>query len=250
VNAPGNHRSKLRLLGLAALSLWVLTRAAGFGQNADRNGSIEGIVTFEGKIPKSSVTDDAGRRHDLVEVDPRTKTLRDMVLYVARSDGAELPRPATLRSDATALVDQIDYAFAPRVIAVREGQPVTFRNSDPANHNVRASARTKSNEFNVFTGVDGKYEHRFLTESNNAPIRLGCDIHPWMAAWVFVFNHPFFSVTDEGGRFRITELPPGEYQLHMVQPAIRYREQRKVRVNANETSKIEVVVQAPAAKGS
>jgi plastocyanin len=203
-------------------------------------GSIEGVVTFHGDIPKSTTADDAGVRHDLLEVDAATRGLPHVVLYVTRSDGAKLSGPSNLPREL--LMDQADYAFTPQVLAVREGEVVTFKNSDPANHNVRARARNRTNEFNVFTGVEGKYEHRFMTETNYRPVRLGCDIHPWMAAWIFVFDHPFFAVTDERGRFRISSLPPGDYDVHVVQPAIAHQEQRKVRVSVNGTSKLEIVI--------
>ena len=234
--------------GLAALGLLLFTGAAGFGQSGDTNGTIEGVVTFEGEIPRSTVTDDAGMRHELVEVDAITRGLRHVVAYVTRSDGARLSSAGPARRPpAELLMDQVDYAFTPRVLAVQAGEPVTFKNSDPANHNVRASARNATNEFNVFTGVDGKYEHRFAAEPNYRPVRLGCDIHPWMAAWVFVFDHPFFSVTDERGRFRIS-VPPGDYELHLVQPAITHNERRKVRVTANASAKVQVVIQRQPAK--
>ena len=60
------------------------------------------------------------------------------------------------------------------------GQPVKFTNSDPANHNVRTAVTERTNQFNVFTGADGSYTHRFTPQPE--PIRVGCDIHPWMRA--------------------------------------------------------------------
>jgi plastocyanin len=204
-------------------------------------GSIEGIVTFVGEVPKSATADDAGVRHDLIEVDKQTRGLRHAVLYLT---GVAKPveRGENTTGRQSLVVDQVDYGFTPRVLAVRQGEAVTFKNSDPANHNVRASGRNPTNEFNVFTGVDGKYEHRFVPEPNYHPVQLGCDIHPWMTAWVYVFDHVFFAVSDERGRFRITSVPPGEYDLHIVQPAIAHREQRRVRVIANNVSNLSVVV--------
>ena len=204
-----------------------------------------------GEIPKSAVPDDAGVRHDLVEVDGKTRGLRHVVVYLTRVDGAKLSAQPAVRpkgSSEKLLMDQLDYAFRPRVLAVAQGEAVTFSNSDPANHNVRTSASNKTNEFNVFTGVDGKYEHRFALEPQDRPVRLGCDIHPWMRAWIYVFDHSYFGLTDETGRFHIPAVPPGEYLLHVVQPDIGHREQRKVSISANQTSRVEFVVRRDATK--
>ena len=233
------------------LVLFVLFRVfAGTAESA-KAGSIEGTVTFIGEIPKSTTTDDAGRRHDLLEVDGKTRGLRYVALYLTRADGSTVPsQPGARAARPTEklLMDQVDYAFTPRLLAVQEGEAVTFANSDPANHNVRTTASNKTNEFNVFTGVDGKYEHKFRIEPRYRPVRLGCDIHPWMRAWIFVFDHPWFAVTDETGRFSISDVTPGEFRLHVVQPDIAHREQRTVRVVANETVKLEIAIRRGATK--
>jgi plastocyanin len=238
------------LLSLALLATALFEWQTAFAQGGD-TGSIEGIVTFMGEIPKSTTSDDAGVRHDLLEVDKETRGLRHVLVYLTRVDGSAIshkPTESAGRLPAKLLVDQVDYAFTPRVLAMRQGEAVTFKNSDPANHNVRAVASNRANEFNVFTGVDGKYEHRFAMEPKYQPVRLGCDIHPWMWGWIFVFDHPYFSITDEAGRFRIAGVPPGEYQLHIVQPDIGHRDQRKLNINANQISKVEVVVRPDATK--
>jgi plastocyanin len=222
-----------------------------FAQSSEAMASVEGTVTFIGEIPKATVSDDAGVRHDLVEVDARSRGLRHVVAYLTRVDGATLSGQSGVRakrSPEKVVIDQLDYAFRPRVAAVRQGEAVTFTNSDPANHNVRTTAANKMNEFNVFTGVDGKYEHRFTVEPAQRPIRLGCDIHPWMRGWIYVFDHPYFGVTDETGRFRIPAVPAGEYLLHTVQPDIGHREQRKVSITGSETAKLDFVVRRDAKK--
>lgn len=229
-----------------------VAQQAVFAQSAEAKvGTIEGTVSFVGEIPKSTVADDAGVRHDLVEVDGRTRGLRYVVVYLTRTDGAKLSGERAASSSHSSdklLMDQVDYAFRPRVLTVQEGELVTFTNSDPANHNVRTIARNKTNKFNVFTGVDGKYEHRFGVEPEQRPIRLGCDIHPWMQAWIYVFDHPFFAVTDATGQFRIPAVPTGKYGLHIVQPDIRHSEQRQVSISEGETAKVDFVVRRDGTK--
>jgi plastocyanin len=144
----------------------------------------------------------------------------------------------------SAQMDQRDHEFVPRVLAVRSGQPVEFTNSDPANHNVRTSSSQRFNEFNIFTGMDGTYTHRFAVDARGRPVRVGCDIHPWMRGWIYVFDHPWFAVTDERGGFRIDGVPPGDYVLMVRQPDIRYRHDRPITVTGGAPTRVEIEVKA------
>jgi hypothetical protein len=61
-----------------------------------------------------------------------------------------------------------------------------------------------------------------------------------MRAWIYVFDHVHYSVTDSQGRFRILSVPPGEYQLVLRQPDVSYETVREVAVAAGETTRVEV----------
>jgi hypothetical protein len=197
-------------------------------------GTIEGRVTFEGAVPKDLTADENGLLDDLIRVDPKTKGVMHVVAYLdAKAEPIKSPLPA-------AKMDQINHRFVPRVLAVRARQPVIFTNSDPANHNVRTSSPQPTNEFNVFTGIDGSYRRAFAADPKHRPVRIGCDIHPWMRGWIYVFDHPLFATTDEQGQFRITEIPPGEYVLVIEQPDIRYREERKVVIKSGEQIRLDI----------
>jgi len=209
------------------------------------SGSIEGVVRFHGEIPKSLVTDDAGIRRELLQVDSGTRGLSHVVAYLT---------PVNVSSNEPSLeplatMDQRDYEFVPRVLAVRSGQPVRFTNSDSANHNVRTSSPNRTNEFNVFTGVEGSYTHRFTGNPEQRPIRLGCDIHPWMRGWIYVFEHSHFAVTDGQGRFRINSVPLGRYKLFVQQPDIRHTHERTVVVSNAEPISIEHEIQSEGISG-
>jgi plastocyanin len=209
------------------------------------SGNVEGVILFRGEIPKARTPDDAGVRRDLLQVDRENDGLRYTVVWVAtdksraKESGSRATPPAeTLLQPA--LMDQRGQEFVPRVLAVRSGQPVKFTNSDPANHNVRTSSFQPTNEFNIFTGVDGSYIHRFAADSQNRPVRVGCDIHPWMRGWIYIFDQPHFAVTGLEGRFRIASLSPGEHLLAIRQPDIGYAGEKKVTVKAGETTRVEI----------
>jgi plastocyanin len=119
---------------------------------------------------------------------------------------------------AEVVMDQKDYRFVPETIAVRARDRVRFTNGDPAAHNVFTG--DGSDPFNVTTAVDGSHLQTFRRAGGiRRPIRIGCAFHSTMQAWIFVFDHPFYAVTAEDGRFRFEGVPPGEYTLEVVHPA-------------------------------
>ena len=204
---------------------------------AAETGAVEGGVTFRGEVPKANVPDDAGVRRPLLKVDRESRGLEQVVVWL------EVASSGRLVSAASAEVDQRNHEFVPRVLAVQAGQAVRFTNSDLANHNVRTASVLRTNEFNVYTGPDSAYTHRFVTNREMRPVRVGCDIHPWMGAWIYVFEHGYFAVTDAKGRFRIEAIPPGRYKLSLRQPDIGYRAEREVVVTRNVTARIDVEVE-------
>jgi len=100
--------------------------------------------------------------------------------------------------------------FQPYVSGVQMGQPLELRNSDRCTfHTVAAVNKT----FNY----SGTAVCRF--NSAEVPVKFKCDLHPWNFAYVGVFSHPFFTTTDNDGRFKIGEVPPGRHALEMFHPA-------------------------------
>ena len=229
---------------LPLLLLVVLCANAPARGEGNQSGLIQGQVSYAGEMPKSKIANDAGQHHDLLHVNPKTRGLQYVVVYLAptNSDKGQLASNEPNPEHPDAVVDQRDYAFVPPLIAVRAGQRITFTNSDPANHNVRAISSQPQNEFNVFTGVDGNYRHRFAADPTCRPVRLTCDIHPWMHGWIYVFDHPFYAVTDAAGKFRISGLPAGEFRIVLAQPAVAYRREQNIRVRAGEITEVQIEI--------
>ena len=107
------------------------------------------------------------------------------------------------------VIDQRGCEFVPRVLGMRAGQTVVFRNSDETLHNVHAVGRG-SNAFNFGMPLTGMEVRRALTEPQ-VTITVACDVHPWMRAFLGVVRHPFFAVTGPDGRYRLRGLPAGAY---------------------------------------
>jgi plastocyanin len=172
---------------------------------------VQGQVTYDGRRPEPLPVSEAGTHRHLIEVDPETKGLKDAVVWIEGARDGVGPSRNSLAEPA--VMDQQNYFFVPHVLAVRSGETVEFRNSDLANHGVKASSLEPGNEFNVTTPPGGRVARRFT--ASRYPVAIGCPIHAAMAGWIYVFDHRFHAVTDEQGRFDIPAVPPGRYTLRV-----------------------------------
>ena len=134
-------------------------------------------------------------------------TLKNVFVYVKGGlEGKTFPKPA----DA-AKIDQNGCHYAPHVLGVMAGQPLEILNSDATLHNIHSLAKA-SKEFNVGMPIKGmKVKKTF--EKPEIMVKLKCDVHPWMNAYIGVLDHPYFAVTDDTGKFEIKDLPAGKYTL-------------------------------------
>jgi plastocyanin len=108
-------------------------------------------------------------------------------------------------------IEQIGCTYMPHVTAAMVGQKVTFRNGDPFLHNVKGLPFT-NREFNYGQPTKGIFNDVKFTMPE-VPVKVVCNVHPFMAMYVCVLGHPFYAVTDAKGKFEIKNLPPGKYTL-------------------------------------
>jgi plastocyanin len=219
-------------VALALLHIWADSEAV---SAQSESGVIEGRVTFSGTPPSPTMLTQDGDVQPVLYLDG-SGGLRYAVVYLpdAPRSTAPLPPPVTL--------NQRRFIFEPQVLAVRAGQTVGFTNDDPANHNVRAQDANPANTFNINTAVGalGRPEHRFAPTPPGRALELSCDIHPWMAAWVYVFESDQFAVTSENGSFRIQNVAPGRHAIAVRQPAGPLARDLGVDVRAGETTRLDV----------
>jgi len=133
--------------------------------------------------------------------------LSNVVVHVAAGlDGYTFPVP-----DESLLVDQVGCIYEPHVLAGRTGQTIIFQNSDDTLHNVNVQPANNPafNEGQPLKGMSS--EKQFMNAEIGIPAR--CDVHPWMTAFVSVFDHPYFSVSSTDGTFDLDRLPPGDYVI-------------------------------------
>lgn len=108
-----------------------------------------------------------------------------------------------------ARINQINEQFVPRVLAITTGTIVDFPNSDRIYHNVFSLSKPRT--FDLGRYAQGR--SRAVRFDRPGIVRVFCDIHSHMSAWILVFNHPFFATTDEDGRYAIPNVPSGVYSL-------------------------------------
>ncbi|HXC50415.1 MAG TPA: hypothetical protein VN634_05995 [Candidatus Limnocylindrales bacterium] len=181
--------------------------------------TIVGHVRLTGPIPKPptiTMTADPvcdrlsphGRPAEMIVAGP-DGALANVFVYVRSGLPKKFVIPPSTAGEAK--LDQVGCAFVPHAIALRVGQELTIHSSDPTMHNV-AGRSIENAPFNDATPGEGAVLRRTF-DRPELPVKLKCDIHPWMSAYVGVFDHPYFAVTGRDGSFTIDGLPESEYTV-------------------------------------
>jgi hypothetical protein len=138
-------------------------------------------------------------------VDPKGG-LANVFVYVKNPPAGAHPPPSL-----PVKLDQHGCLYTPRVQGILLGQKLEIVNGDDTLHNVRALSE-KNRPFNL--GQPPATAPRIKTFTVTEPaLKFKCDVHPWMAAYLFVMDHPYFGVSAADGSFSIPELPAGTYTL-------------------------------------
>ncbi|MBM4376659.1 MAG: urate hydroxylase PuuD [Deltaproteobacteria bacterium] len=185
-------------------------KAAGAAPKAGAFGSgkIQGTVAFGGAVPApdkwTGTAECAGLHEPTIQlVRVKEGKLADAFVYVK----AGLPEGDYAAPSEPVVVGQKSCEFTPRVFGAMAGQPISFGNDDPTQHNVQGPLSASVAQ--LARGQVGKSS----IDDATVMATLTCSMHSWMRAYAGVLDHPFFAVSDEDGRFAIERLPDGEYTL-------------------------------------
>lgn len=180
------------------------------------SSSIRGKALFRGEVPHPEEIDmgsdpvcsarSGGRTREdaLVAADG---SLQNVFVRIASGLGDRVFAPP----QKPAVLDQDGCVYTPRVVGVQVNQILEIVNSDPTMHNVH-SVPVRNDPFNVGMAVQGQRVRRFFP-SPEVMVRVKCDLHHWMTAWVGVVEHPFFDVSGSDGGWVLEGLPAGRYTV-------------------------------------
>ena len=183
--------------------------ATGLSARAPSGATVQVSGAIRGRLDVRRVARPTERRPEVAapgSAGPRDlPDLRRGVVYLESA-----PRGAfEEREPGRAVMDQRNETFVPHVLAVTVGAVVDFPNSDKTFHNVFSLSRARRFDLGRYAAGHSK-SIRF---DRPGLVRVFCDIHSHMNAYVLVLSHPFFDVTDVDGRFRIDDVPAGTYTV-------------------------------------
>ncbi len=225
-------------VALAALA-GIAGRAAAYEIIAVTDGgTLAGTVKFDGAPPapgKIQVSKDpevCGKE----KVAPELLVCADggianVVVAVKVSKGKKLDLPAQ-----NPVFDQKTCEFRPHVLLFPAGATVDILNSDGILHNIHttSTANPPTNQ------AQPKFKPKIQLKIDKAewPIKVQCDAHGWMTAWWIAADNPYIAVTDDKGAFKISDLPPGDYEVEIWQEKLG-KKTEKVTIPAKGEAKVD-----------
>ncbi len=187
-------------------------------------GDITGSITFKGAAPAEKeltpIKEDPNCAILYPGALPKTKfyvvgaggELADVVVSLKGISGK-----STGASAAAVTLDQKGALYTPQIVAIQTGQKLVVKNSDPLVHNVHMEPTVKENIGNPArlnqVQMQGGADLNYTFDQPELFLKFKCDVHPWMFAWVSVFDHPYFAMSGADGKFTIKNVPAGKYTL-------------------------------------
>ena len=191
-------------------------------------GSIRGRVELRREPPLPAVRPSIGELG--MPQAPDTPDRRRTVVYLEQAPRGAFEEPSRGR----ATMDQRNQAFIPYVLAVPVGTTVDFSNNDRTYHNVFSFSKTR--RFDL--GRYGRGQSKPVRFDRPGVVRVFCEIHSHMSAFVLVFAHRYFATTDAEGRYRIEGVPAGTYTVVAWNDG-QARQSRPVRVTEDGVTELD-----------
>lgn len=238
---------KQLITSFALLAMVSPTFAAGWGH-------IEGQFVLDGAVPEvpplvkkgDATVKDAevcaaeAVPNDGMLFDKETGGIANVVIYMRKAPSVhpDLKAPA----EKEVVFDQKNCRFIPNTLVIHNKQTVVCKNSDGASHNVHTNPFVNTPANFLVSANDTKGVEVKMPVPESLPVKVVCDIHPWMLGWWVVVDHPYAAVTDAQGKFKIENLPEGEMEFRVWHPKTGYIDRKwKVTVKDGETTTVKPV---------
>jgi hypothetical protein len=232
----------LALFGIAG-SLAALPSAAYEAVAVNNGGTIEGVITLSGAPAGATITTTKNQDYCGASIPDPTYTidsaggLANVIVYLKDITKGK-PGP----SEPLKLVNE-HCMFSPRVQGAMVGDQITISSDDPILHNTHPqNAETNATIYNIALPFKGFSVTKPLP-ANPELIKIKCDAHEWMHAWIMELDHPYYTTTGSDGHFTIKDVPPGSYTLAVWHEAAGEKSQPVV-VATGKTTKSNITLAA------
>jgi plastocyanin len=212
-------------------------------------GDITGTITLKGTPPaEKAITPlkedpTCGKFHSEMPttrfyvVGPKGE-LADTVVYLEGISGKSAGGSAP-----AVVIDQKGCEYVPQILAVQTGQKITVKNSDPVLHNVHTQPTVEGNKEANQAQMPNGADLNFSFDKPEVFLKFKCDVHPWMFAWVSVFDHPYYALSGKDGTFKIANVPAGKYTL-VAQHRKAGTVKQEIEVKDGEAAKADLTLEA------
>lgn len=173
------------------------------------SGSINGKITYSPKVKLPS-SFDTGKYKNTCGINvPNEKLLvenKGLMNVVVSIEGDNIGgTPGEYK------LEQKDCRYTPHVTAMMKNSVLKIHSSAPIKHNLH-SYSFDNDVVNILILPD--QDDHYLEFGKPGIVKVKCDLHGWMTAWVIVTNNPFYNISDQEGTFQIKDLPPGKYTIN------------------------------------
>jgi hypothetical protein len=233
-----NKQKKLTALGVGALLLMMLPRMLhSYEEIIVKDGAtIRGAVKLEGTLPKLPALQITKYKEICKDVPNETLSVgpgQGVRYAVVTLEG--VTKGKAVEKETVHELDNIKCRFSPHVQVASIGQFVLLKNSDPILHTAHALFANDQPQFNIGL-YPGRTSRKPLIAAGLVKIR--CEVHPWMAAYIMVTEHPYHAVSDIYGEYELSDVPPGVYQLKVWHESLGTQEKR-IEIKQAGTQKVD-----------
>ena len=213
-------------------------------------GTVTGTIKLDGTAPKPrninmAAEPNCAKAHstpatteDIVPGDGGT--LQNVVVYLKGDFSAYSFSPET----TPVMIDQKGCQYHPHVLALQTGEPLSVINSDMTTHNIHPVPKD-NREWNESQPPGAQpIMQSFARPEVSIPVK--CNVHPWMKAYIAVFNNPYYQVTSKDGSFTLKNVPPGTYTVTAWHESLGSQD-AMVTVGPSESKSVTITFKATAA---